>query len=503
MDIKTVMSEFGFGHRCSRHVVVDHEGELWLAMAPVAVGGFLPMGATSMPGTLRVEPLENGNAAPFTYTASEALLELKAKSGGTVKIAIDADAQALRIKGDTAFCLNGGEAAAFVTTLNTPEGVVIGAGSNRYLITAKTGKITFDDTWILNQFHSVTPKLVVEPEGGVFELYAYDLPPDTDIPEITKTLEECAAENSAAFSAFIDTLVDVPAVWNALKEKIAYPVWLCHRVLTGENEVIVANKRNSKETGSRLMSIASMAFKDPKTALEMLLSYPVELPPAAGVAAARLLDENMLNDSRGDIYRVYAALETAARECVKERTVDMDGLSFNAFRFESGLNRSPEFFKAGEPVLTPDLNAYLVIVTEVIGKLAKMEYDDGVAQKWAANSKALTVKLIAELWDGEDFIGKNAYTGELSGPDEFLSLVPIILGARLPQDIIRKLAPKIDGRVTESAVGLPLVGGLYDAGEIAAAKELTVKALEKARDNGISCPFYGASLLALAHKVLL
>ena len=503
MDIKTVMSEFGFGHRWSRHVVVDHEGELWLAMAPVAVGGFLPMGATSMPGTLRVEPVENGAAAPFTYTVSEALLELATPGGGAVKIAIDADTQALRIKGNTAFCLNGGEAAAFVTTLNTPEGVVIGAGSNRYLITAKKGKITFDDTWILNQFHSVTPKLDVEPEDGEFELYAFDLPPDADIPEITKTLEECAADNSAAFASFIDTLTDVPAEWADVKEKIAYPVWLCHRVLTGEHEVIVANKRNSKETGSRLMAIASMAFKDPRTAVNMLLSYPVELPPAAGVAAARLLNENMLNDSRGEIYRVYSALETAARECVRERTVDMDGLSFNAFRFESGLNRSPEFFKAGEPVFTPDLNAYLIIISEVLGKLAKMEYDDGVAQKWAANSKTLTAKLIAELWNGEDFIGKNAYTGELSEPDEFLSLVPIILGARLPQEIIKKLASKINAEVCDSATGFLLAGGLFDAGETEAAKNIALNALKKVRAEGISCPFYGASLLALAHKVLL
>ncbi len=74
MDIKPTMSKFGFGHRQTRHIVIDHDDELWLASAPVAVGGFLPLGATSLPGTLRIEPMANGKAVPFTYTATEALL---------------------------------------------------------------------------------------------------------------------------------------------------------------------------------------------------------------------------------------------------------------------------------------------------------------------------------------------------------------------------------------------------------------------------------------------
>ena len=38
-------------------------------------------------------------------------------------------------------------------------------------------------------------------------------------------------------------------------------------------------------------------------------------------------------------------------------------------------------------------------------------------------------------------------------------------------------------------------------GEKKAAKEIALKALSNVRSNGINCPFYGASLLALAHKL--
>jgi hypothetical protein len=501
MDIRSAMSTFGFGHRETRHIIIDDGGELWLAAAPAPVGGFLPFGATSLPGTLRFEPLESGEAVPFTYTATESLLELTTAKGAVVRAAIDAGAQAVRVTGNTAFRLNAVEAAMMSTSLITEKGITLGAGTISYLFVVKKGKWTFDDTYQLSKFTSVTAVLSIEPEDGEFELYVYDLPADTDVPVITKTLDEVADENAAAFKDFLATLVSVPEEWADVVLTAAYPLWLCHRVLDGK-EVIVENKYKTANTGSRLLSIASLAFNDAKKAVELILAYPVETPPVAGIAASRLFDDNLINDSRGEIYRVYAALETAARRAINERTTCKDGLSFYAYRFESGSPTPPKFFEVGEPVLAPDLNAYLVIVSEIIGKLAKLEYDDGMAQKWGYRAKELQRQLIGELWNGEDFVGKNAYTGELSEPDEFLSLVPVVLGARLPTDIIAKLKSKITAENTESAIGFVLVSGLYDAGERDAARDIALAALKKVRAEGISCPFYGASLLALAHKVL-
>jgi hypothetical protein len=110
------------------------------------------------------------------------------------------------------------------------------------------------------------------------------------------------------------------------------------------------------------MSIASMAFKDAGRAVDMLLAYPPDLPPVAGVAAARLLADGLLNDSRGEIYRIYEALDAVARNCIDERMTERDGLCFYAYRFESGASKSPAFFGVGEPVLAPDLNTYLILV---------------------------------------------------------------------------------------------------------------------------------------------
>ena len=127
---------------------------------------------------------------------------------------------------------------------------------------------------------------------------------------------------------------------------------------------------------------------------------------------------------------------------------------------------------------------------------------DNTAIYWETRAKSMTERLVAELWNGEDFIGKNAYTGEVSGVDDFLSLVPIILGNRLPEDVFRKLASKIETRTVNNSAGLPLVCALYDAGETAAAKDIAAQIIADARSGGIRKSFYGAALLALAHKVL-
>ncbi|MCL2121513.1 MAG: hypothetical protein FWH28_04605 [Clostridiales bacterium] len=504
MDISSAMSTFGFGHRNSNQVVIDHEGELWCAIAPTAAVGGLHTTASGLPGMLRLEPLMDGEYKPFTYTATEALLEITLANGTTIKIATDKEAQAIRFTGNAALRLNGVENILHSTiTLKTQDGIVatIGRG-NRYLITAKKGTISVDDGWNYKIFTSVTPVLTIEPDAGELELFVFDLPADRETPQMSKSFDACVAESSADFQAFLGEIIDVPTEWSDVKEKIAYPLWLCHRMLNETSEVIVENKCYSAYSDATLMAIASMAFKDVKKAIDMILAYPLDFPPVAGVAAARLIEENMLNDARGDIFRVYARIEAFLRRCIKERTVDREGLIACMYRFENGIDELPAYFSVGEPVFTPDINAYLIVAGEVLGKLAHREYDVGAGRKWETYAKELKAAFLAKLWDGENFIGINAYTGEVSGPDSFLSLVPVILGSRLPNEIVRKLVARIDEEATDSAVGLLLAGGLYDAGEEDAAKGIAIEALNSVRRESLECPFYGASLLALAHKVL-
>jgi hypothetical protein len=469
------MQTFGFGHRDARHLIVEKNDELWLAAAPTTMGGLFVMGPSALPGTMRIEPLtDDGQLAKFDYTATESRLDLTAGKA-TLRFAIDAAAGAVRIEGDCALRLNATEAAMFSSSLRTRDGIVVSLGAMRYLFAVKRGKVTFDDTWLLAQFHSVTPVLTIEPEDGAIEVVAYDLPADTTPPAITKTLDECAVASAESFAAFSDTLVDVSDEYADVKQKIAYAMWISHRVINGV-EVIVENKYRSANTNSRLMASASLAFKDVDTAVRYLLALPIgEAPPIVAIAAAQLLPK--LNDARGTIFRVYSAFEASLRWWQNNRTLTKDGLAFYAYRYENTLVANPAYFSVGEPVFAPDLNAYLILAAHVCGELAALERDAGMGAKWTAYAAQLAKTLVYKLWDegAQQFVGENAYTGERSGADAVLSNVPIILEDYLPQALLDRLSPE----------------------EFDVAQEA-----ENIRADGVTDAFYGAKWLTLASREL-
>ncbi|MDR0838718.1 MAG: hypothetical protein LBN99_03650 [Oscillospiraceae bacterium] len=503
MNVKPYLKDFGFSHRESKHMVVAKGEKLWISLA--ATGGFMTSagadpGAVSA-GLLEINLFDGGTELAYTYSATESLIVLESAKGA-VRIAIDAPSNALLFEGEgVTLQLNAGSAGQFVTSLKTPAGIELSIGGGRYLFAAKRGSVEFDDTWILSQFHSVTPILTLSPEGGKVALVAYELPVDTTPVEITRTLDECAKGNAAEFAAFKDGLVATPAEWDDVRDNIAYLLWINKGTLLSGAQVVLENKRRSPDTQARFQAIASLAFKDADTALGLLTALPFDAPPVESIALLRLIDEGALARAhRGTVYDLYNALGDSARQWARERSVT-PGLYAYAYRFETGIKKTT-LFGAGEPVAAPDLNAYLLLQSEALAKLAESVWESGDAIRWRESVKTQRAALIAHLWNGETFVGENVRTGAKSAPDPVLSYMPLVLGKRLPAEIAEKLAQSVDGEALESAIGTLAILGLKDAGCDEAASKLTLAALGRARADGVDCPFYGAALLALAHKVL-
>ncbi|NLV50745.1 MAG: hypothetical protein GXY20_08660 [Clostridiales bacterium] len=108
---------------------------------------------------------------------------------------------------------------------------------------------------------------------------------------------------------------------------------------------------------------------------------------------------------------------------------------------ESGWDDS-SLFQDGFPAVDPCAMAFQILLMEVIARLAqksssyRQEHDG-----WMTRAKKLLDTLISEYWDGEKFIAK--VNGK---PVDSLSLAnfqPIMLGKRLPPEIIDKVAEKL------------------------------------------------------------
>jgi hypothetical protein len=101
-------------------------------------------------------------------------------------------------------------------------------------------------------------------------------------------------------------------------------------------------------------------------------------------------------------------------------------------------------FADGFPASNPDIMAFLVVIMECTAKLAKIAGDEAAAKEFEGRAKKLLQTIINEFWDDDKglFVTKK----HAKDPVDSLSLAglqPILLGDRLPKNIIDKVAANL------------------------------------------------------------
>ena len=108
---------------------------------------------------------------------------------------------------------------------------------------------------------------------------------------------------------------------------------------------------------------------------------------------------------------------------------------------ESGWDDS-SLFKDGFPAVDPCAVTFLILLMEAVAMLATKSYSySDKHNEWMARAEKLTDTLIKEYWDGERFVSK--VNGKPVDSYSLANYQPIILGKRLPQHIIDKIAEKL------------------------------------------------------------
>jgi len=108
---------------------------------------------------------------------------------------------------------------------------------------------------------------------------------------------------------------------------------------------------------------------------------------------------------------------------------------------ESGWDDA-SLFRDGFPVVDPCANSFAILMMEAVARIAKRSrsYADKY-DEWMARADKLTQTLIDDYWDGEKFISK--VKGKAVESHGLANYQPIILGKRLPQHIIDKVAEQL------------------------------------------------------------
>ncbi|MDR2360903.1 MAG: hypothetical protein LBD85_06470 [Oscillospiraceae bacterium] len=175
-------------------------------------------------------------------------------------------------------------------------------------------------------------------------------------------------------------------------------------------------------------------------------------------------------------------------------------------------------FADGFPASNPDILAFLVVLMEMTALLARKAGNSAVADEFDKRSKRLLQTITDEFWDDES--GQFVTKKFASQPVKSLSLAtlqPIMLGKRLPQSIIDKVAANLTkegewltpiGLASESLkspkLGLAhqftlgrviapqnmiLTVGLFTAGKEAEARLIAERYLNNIRDKGMILGF--------------
>ncbi len=133
---------------------------------------------------------------------------------------------------------------------------------------------------------------------------------------------------------------------------------------------------------------------------------------------------------------------------MNDRDADGDGLPEYHHGNDSGWDNGT-IYDGGFPATSPDLPAHLIVQMDVLADLATRLGRGRDAERWKARAGELAARMVDRLWNGEQFVTRKAFTGEVFPEgDSLLNHVAIVAGKRLPKAVRQKVAEALapDGR---------------------------------------------------------
>jgi hypothetical protein len=162
-------------------------------------------------------------------------------------------------------------------------------------------------------------------------------------------------------------------------------------------------------------------------------------PPVHGTALLWLMENtDFASLPKAEKEWLYDKLIRWTEFWTKQRDSDGDGVMEFASLIETGWEDAP-YFNVGFPCACPDLNALLALQMEAVAKLgADIGKPEAETKPWLDASRKLIAKISEKFWNGTEWFAYNAKTLEKAETHTVSLYFALLLGKRLPQDIINK-----------------------------------------------------------------
>jgi len=389
--------------------------------------------------------------------------------------------------------------------------------AGEYLFKPIRGKISFEAEWLWDRESSSDVVIDLEPdESGEFEVALHYAEYGAEAYEEYRPFEECAMESMEDFNKWYDMYPPVPGRYENLKKLSIYAIWVCYIDAKGmlTEPAILFSKPNASAVFSWHQAYFAMSINDPDVSAQLLMdlfAYQDEYgelcdlcddtfynvmatkPPFHGYALLHMINHMDITAKHAE--KMYDGLANLFKWWTVTRDTDGDGIPQYNHGCESGVDAS-DLFAKGVPVETPDIISYCTLLAEGLSKLAALMGRTDEAAAWQAKSDRLLEVLLSDFWDGRKFISRLSTTKEIIESTELEIYMPLMLGDRLPKDIVKRMVKDLtdpelyytpvgfrsnvkrykDGQAMPGYIGgfaqVKLLPGLYMAGEKELAREL-------------------------------
>ena len=415
---------------------------------------------------LSVAPTWKGERIDFTYSASPWLLTIRTEHG-SIEICYDSIPELMQIRS------NDGLGVSFFIEFSMHEmftdrldgSVEIGFTSmGQFLLDTVAGVQTHDNRWIGPRMQATPTTVRWEPEDG--RLLGYVCWSNEFVcRHVLSDFDACVAENRKDYEYWLSQLPELPERFRTVSQIGAYVFWTCHQkpllllkepimymMRTGivqrgttwqQCDHAMACWRNQRFVFDIVHSFFSMQDEYgmlPDCGNDRDIAFTATKPPFQGFALTWCLDH--LGDETidpGQCARIYEPLCRWIGWWKRFRAGSRDGLMCYMHGDECGLDDA-SIFSEGVPVISPDLQAYLALCMEVCGRMARIMGLEEEAERHFAESRDLIDRMIRTLWNGSQFTCILTRTDRVLTSRSICSYIPIILGKRLPQAIVDKMA---------------------------------------------------------------
>ena len=416
----------------------------------------------------RVEVTDSSAPIPFTEEVSPALLRL-VTSKGAAEICI-ADPKVIRVRGEgvglrlTRKPMPTREGWVYDTVTQAGENhwsVNVRGAFRQYMLTSLRGKLAVDAPWEGLSNRYVQIDFVPDAENG-FECAIEEYRSSWEPRTYAEPFDACVQAVESQFAQWEAEQVFVPDDLTEARRNAAYVNWSCVVAPAGllhrPAMYMSKNWMDNIWSWDHCFNALALAEKNPALAWDQFMvmfdaqdefgalpDYINDVesvwnfvkPPIHGWALRRLLERNpALGQER--LAEAYAPLCHWTNWWLSYRDTDGDGLPEYNHGNDSGWDNAT-IFAHGVPVEAPDLAAFLVYQMDVLSDIAGRLGRTAEADQWQRRADDLLEKLLTAFWRGDHFVARHARSHETIAADSLILYLPLLLGKRLPDEVIRHL----------------------------------------------------------------